>query len=63
MSTEPPIPASLTSSPPAAAQLAPPPTRWTSDLLLAGAREVQIEHQGCTYRLRLTQLGKLILTK
>lgn len=41
----------------------PPPARWTSETLLAGAREAQIDHQGSTYRLRLTQLGKLILTK
>ncbi|WP_133701248.1 hemin uptake protein HemP [Roseateles toxinivorans] len=41
----------------------PPPARWTSEILLGGAREAQIDHQGCTYRLRLTQLGKLILTK
>ncbi|MBT9504009.1 MAG: hemin uptake protein HemP [Burkholderiaceae bacterium] len=63
MSTEPPNPATLATPPPASAELTPPPVRWTSDILLAGAREVQIEHQGCTYRLRLTQLGKLILTK
>jgi len=44
-------------------QASPPPARWTSEVLLAGAREVQIEHQGSIYRLRLTQLGKLILTK
>lgn len=32
------------------------------DLLGAGA-EVEIEHAGHVYRLRLTSLGKLILTK
>ena len=31
--------------------------------LLDGANEVQIEHYGSVYRLRLTALGKLILTK
>ena len=31
--------------------------------LLAGAAEVQIEHQGVRYRLRQTRRGKLILTK
>ena len=35
----------------------------TSRTLLDGANEVQIEHYGSVYRLRLTALGKLILTK
>lgn len=39
------------------------PRRWQSQQLLQGAREVQIEHQGQVYRLQLTALGKLILTK
>lgn len=34
-----------------------------SELLLAGRRELQIVHQGVTYRLQATRLGKLILTK
>lgn len=34
----------------------------TSSVLLAGAREVVIEHAGREYRLRLTGNGKLILT-
>jgi hemin uptake protein HemP len=34
-----------------------------SDLLLAGARELVIEHQDSEYHLRLTRNGKLILTK
>ncbi|MEY8878721.1 MAG: hemin uptake protein HemP [Leptothrix sp. (in: b-proteobacteria)] len=37
--------------------------RWSSRDLLAGAREIEIEHEGSVYRLRLTALGKLILTK
>ena len=37
--------------------------RISSDVLLAGAQEVQIEHHGTLYRLRKTSLGKLILTK
>jgi hemin uptake protein HemP len=37
--------------------------RISSDELLAGAQEVQIEHRGALYRLRQTSLGKLILTK
>ncbi len=38
------------------------PQRITSAALLAGDREVIIEHDGRDYRLRLTQQGKLILT-
>jgi hemin uptake protein HemP len=36
--------------------------RVTSRELFAGAREVVIEHDGRTYRMRITQNGKLILT-
>ena len=36
---------------------------WSSAQLLAGRNEVSITHGGNTYRLRLTSLGKLILTK
>lgn len=39
------------------------PRRLTSDQLLGGDREIEIEHGRATYRLRLTSLGKLILTK
>lgn len=38
-------------------------SRVSSQALLAGANEVEIEHHGALYRLRLTSLGKLILTK
>jgi hemin uptake protein HemP len=34
-----------------------------SDRLFDGADMVLIEHEGATYRLRKTRLGKLILTK
>ena len=34
-----------------------------SQALLGSAREVRIHHQGENYTLRLTRLGKLILTK
>lgn len=37
--------------------------RISSQQLLAGAKEVLIEHHGSVYRLRQTALGKLILTK
>lgn len=36
---------------------------FKSSDILAGAREVIIEHDGECYRLRLTSKGKLILTK
>lgn len=36
--------------------------RIKSEDLLRQAREVEIDHQGRIYRLRLTQLNKLILT-
>ena len=36
---------------------------WSSDQLLAGRNEISITHGESTYRLRLTSLGKLILTK
>jgi len=31
--------------------------------LFDGSREIQIEHNGEVYRLRITQRGRLILTK
>lgn len=34
-----------------------------ADLLFKGAKEIQIVHQGETYRLRITRNDKLILTK
>lgn len=37
--------------------------RVSSQALLGNEREVEIEHSGQLYRLRLTSLGKLILTK
>jgi hemin uptake protein HemP len=37
--------------------------RISSRELLAGAVEVEIEHEAQVYRLRQTALGKLILTK
>lgn len=37
--------------------------RIDSTTLLCGGRELEIVHQGAVYRLRLTALGKLILTK
>jgi hemin uptake protein HemP len=34
-----------------------------SQMLFGGAREIRISHNGESYLLRLTRLGKLILTK
>jgi hemin uptake protein HemP len=41
---------------------AQPVRRITSAALLEERREVEIEHGGKIYRLRVTQLNKLILT-
>lgn len=56
---------------PPASDLPHPPTspgpgpgpRWDSRTLLGSASEVEIQHGDQVYRLRLTALGKLILTK
>lgn len=39
-----------------------PVKRISSAGLMEGGREVEIEHAGRVYRLRVTQLNKLILT-
>lgn len=49
--------------PPALPQTTPARARWHSHELLGHAREVEIVHGDVVYRLRLTALGKLILTK
>lgn len=54
--SKPPSPA-----PPPAPAAQPP--RWSSRVLLGGTQEAEIEHANIVYRLRLTALGKLILTK
>lgn len=46
-----------------AARASAAPRRLSSETLLADRREVEIEHAGQIYRLRVTSLGKLILTK
>ena len=40
-----------------------PVRRISSQRLLAGERELVIQHMGSEYHLRLTRNGKLILTK
>ena len=42
---------------------ATPQRRWRSNDLFGTAQEIEIEHGQAVYRLRLTSLGKLILTK
>ncbi|MCA0243158.1 MAG: hemin uptake protein HemP [Proteobacteria bacterium] len=37
--------------------------RWQTEHLFGTRSEVEIEHRGAIYRLRITSLGKLILTK
>jgi hemin uptake protein HemP len=39
------------------------PRRLASENMLAGNTEIEIEHGDAVYRLRVTSLGKLILTK
>ncbi|GGB85446.1 hemin uptake protein HemP [Pseudoduganella buxea] len=39
-----------------------PVQRFTTSGLMQDRREVEIEHAGRIYRLRITQLNKLILT-
>lgn len=51
------------SASPCAEQEPDRPQRWHSRVLLGERKEVEIEHDGMVYRLRLTSLGKLILTK
>ena len=48
---------------PASAPTAAALRRWHSAELLGRHREVEIEHGQMVYRLRLTSLGKLLLTK
>jgi hemin uptake protein HemP len=39
------------------------PTRYRVSDLMSGEREVILEHRGQDYRLRITEAGKLILSK
>ncbi len=57
------LPASTPTLPPARLPASPAPRRLRSQDLLGQDRELEIEHAGQLYRLRLTNLGKLILTK
>lgn len=37
--------------------------RYTSSQLFGDKSEIEIEHEGAVYRLRLTKFGKLVLNK
>lgn len=50
-------------TPQASGQLRCPPLSIGGDQLFQGKQEILIEHNGDTYRLRITKSGKLILTK
>jgi hemin uptake protein HemP len=50
-------------APPPPGAVAAAPRRIDSDQLLQGAQQIQILHRGQSYCLRVTSLGKLILTK
>ena len=54
---QPPMLASVEAAPAASVR------RISSQRLLAGERELVIQHLGAEYHLRLTRNGKLILTK
>jgi hemin uptake protein HemP len=47
----------------ASSTVAAPRPRVASNDILRGNAEVEIDHRGTLYRLRVTSLGKLILTK
>ena len=57
-SSEHPVPAAARPAPPAASQV----PRISSGELFCQARSLEIEHEGKVYQLRITRLGKLILT-
>jgi len=62
-SPSPPRPASAADRSTGPAPSQPSGHRWRSADLLGPGREIEIEHGQAVYRLRLTSLGKLILTK
>jgi len=47
----------------ASSRRAAKPRQFSSSDLFGEAQEIAIEHNGASYRLRKTSLGKLILTK
>jgi hemin uptake protein HemP len=61
ITTTPALPPAIAAHP-VAAQAVKPVKRISSASLMDGGRELEIEHGGRVYRLRITQLNKLILT-
>lgn len=57
-----PPPAPSTARPGPASPSPDRPVRLSSDSLMQGQKEMEIDHAGKIYRLRITQLNKLILT-
>lgn len=49
--------------PPSTTERRSGPTRYRVSDLMGGEREVILEHRGQDYRLRITEAGKLILSK
>lgn len=64
ITTTPALPPAIAAHPIATqtAQAVKPVKRISSASLMDGARELEIDHGGRVYRLRITQLNKLILT-
>ncbi len=62
MTTPAPSARTATPQPTQPAAVPGPLRRVSSSELLDGQREVEIDHAGRLYRLRITQLNKLILT-
>jgi hemin uptake protein HemP len=65
MKLKPPAPArtDMPAPPPESGQWPHPPGVIQASLLFQGSQEILIEHNGETYRLRITKNDKLILTK
>lgn len=63
MSSTPPVATQIPAPVPADGPASAPGEQLHSKQLFGSRREVLIEHAGCTYRLRITQANKLILTK
>ena len=55
-------PPAMAARPAPATQVVAPVKRVSSASLMGDGRELEIDHAGRVYRLRVTQLNKLILT-
>ncbi|GAB4041998.1 MAG: hypothetical protein Fur0014_13830 [Rubrivivax sp.] len=63
LAAAPPQPSAQPAAAARATATAAAPRRWRSAELFGPALEIEIEHGQAVYRLRMTALGKLILTK